>query len=297
MASNNPILGDDLLERLERTGRVARVASLIANVLGLPAAPESNRFLAQRLARFAASQGWDELDALIESGDTDRLRSVVAVQHSWFWRDPEQFIFLISRVTQQLQERRPLRIWTAAASAGQEPYSLAMMLLEATYPEAPLVRILATDLDAAALDLGRRGVYSEATLAHLPQSMRRWLTKAPSTNGIANWEVRPEVAQLVEFRSHDLLSLSWFGEGNELAANGEDDLFDAIFCRNVLIYFDAPYRYAVLEGLAKRLAPGGLLCLGPGETVGSARHLFDPCGRGMYVRQSKSRSAREVTPT
>lgn len=295
MVSETSIDGGPAHVELATTQRVARVSALIANVLGLPAPAESDQFLAQRLTRFAASNGWAALDAFIETGNTERLRSLVGVQHSWFWRDPEQFTFLIERVTQQLQDGRPLRFWTAAASAGQEPYSLAMAVLQATQPRAPCVRILATDLDAAALDLGRNGVYGAAAVANLPQSMRQWLTELPLAIGGSNWQVRPEVTELVEFRAHDLLSLSWCDEADLLC--GDDGQFDAIFCRNVLIYFAAPYRYAVLEGLAKRLAPGGLLCLGPGETVGSARHLFEPCGRGMYMRRSPKRPAHEDTTT
>ncbi len=286
----------DWLNLLTDTGRIARVASLIADSLRLPGLPEGNSFLAKRLIRFVQVHGLTALDELIDANRTDRLRSIVGVQNSWFWREPEHFIFLLGHLETQLRREQPLRIWSAAASAGQEPYSLAMAFLEATQPKVPAVRILATDLDAAALDLGRRGVYDAAALTELPDALSPWLVPAPSESGPPGWQVRPEVSQLVEFKSLDLLSPSWCGDEAPVVLDMGKGLFDAIFCRNVLLYFAAPYRYAVLEGLARRLAPGGLLCLGQSETLGLAGHLFEPCGRGMYLRPIRTRrTKKEVT--
>ena len=295
MTEQNSMEQADSRRLLAQTGRVARVASLIADSLRLPALAEGNRFLAQRLARFVAGHGLRELDALIDAERTDQLRSIVGVQNSWFWREPEQFPFLVEHLGEPLRRERPLRIWSAAASAGQEPYSLAMAFLEATQPNAPAVQILATDLDAAALELGRRGIYDASALTQLPEAMRLWLVPAQLASGGPAWQVRPEVCQLVEFKSLDLLSLSWCGADEPSVLGMEGGLFDAIFCRNVLLYFDAPYRYAVLEGLARRLAPGGLLCLGLSESIGLAGHFFEPCGRGMYLRPIRTpRMSKEV---
>ena len=286
-----------LLKLLTDTGRVARVASMIADSLRLPALPEGNGFLAKRLIRFVQVHGLAALDELIDANRTERLRSIVGVQNSWFWREPEQLVFLISHLATQLRSGQPLRIWSAAASGGQEPYSLAMAFLEATQPKAPTVQILATDLDAAALDLGRCGVYDASALRELPDTMSSWLVPARLDSGVPGWQVRPEVAQLVEFKSLDLLSLSWCGDEEPSVLDVGSGLFDAIFCRNVLLYFAAPYRYAVLEGLARRLAPGGLLCIGQSESIGLAGHLFEPCGRGMYLRpMTTRRTKKELSP-
>jgi chemotaxis protein methyltransferase CheR len=280
---------------LTDTGRIARVASLIADSLRLPGPPEEHSFLTKRLIRFVQVHGLTALDELIDANHTDRLRSIVGVQNSWFWREPEQFVFLLGHLENRLRSQQPLRIWSAAASAGQEPYSLAMAFLEATQPHVPAVRILATDLDSAALELGRRGVYDASALTALPDAMSPWLMAAPLGSGAPGWQVRPEVSQLVDFKLLDLLSLSWSSEEAPQVLDMGEGLFDAIFCRNVLLYFAAPYRYAILEGLARRLAPGGLLCLGQSETIGIAGHLFEPCGRGMYLRPIRAgRTKKEV---
>ncbi len=279
---------------LTQTGRVERVSQLIASSLRLPDAAEGQQFLSVRLARFVDGFGLHRLDALIEDGETAHLRSIVGVQHSWFWREPEQFTFLISHLEGKLARGEPIRIWSAATSSGQEAYSIAIALLEAAAPRRPRADILATDLDALALRVARVGRYSEAHVAHLPPSLRQWLLHRES-DANAPWQVRPEVSNLVSFRSLDLLSDDWRTASDALQTSGPETPFAAIFCRNVLMYFGAAYRFAILEGLAARLGPGGLLCLGQSENIGNASQFFEPCGRGMYLRRAAFPHAAKVS--
>lgn len=277
---------------LTQTGRVDRVSQLIAAELQLPDAPEGKEFLSVRLARFVDSCGLPPLDALISDGDTAHLRSIVGVQHSWFWREPEQFAYLLRHVQDKLDAGRPIRVWSAATSCGQEAYSLAMVLSQAADVAHPNVQVLGTDLDSLALGYARTGEYDEAMAGTVPAQFRHWLKPVVTKDGTRLWQVRPELRQLVTFRPLDLLSLDWSNTPGELGLEDGATRFDAIFCRNVLMYFGAPYRYAVLEALATFLAPGGLLCLGASEHIGPASQLFDPCGHGMYLRRTPRESRR-----
>ena len=107
--------------------------------------------------------------------------------------------------------------------------------------------------------------------------------------------MRSELAAMVEFRLANLLHLRPRPDPD--TPPGLDGPFDAIFCRNVLIYFEPSSRYAVLELLASRLAPGGLLCIGMSETAGNAAHMFESCGRGMYLRRPARTLAFAESPT
>ena len=269
-------------------GRVWLVSRLLGRAQGVPSAPESVPFLAHRLARFVLREGLPALDALVDDENVDGLCRIIAVRHSWFWREPDQFSFLLERIAPRLAAGMPVRIWCAAASAGQEAYSLAIAVLQALGEQAHDVRVLATDLDAVALDVGRRGRYDEEAVAALPQPLRRWIEPTQNPLHAEPWQVRAELAAMVEFRTDNLLNLRQTARPDAQTPCHRGDRFDAIFCRNVLMYFEPSYRYAVLENLASCLAPGGLLCLGASESAGPASHMFEPCGRGMYLGRRDS---------
>lgn len=270
------------------SGRVWLVSRLLGRAQGVPSAPESERFLAHRLARFVHREGLPALDSLVDDENIDGLCRIIAVRHSWFWREPDQFAFLLERIAPRLDAGLPVRIWSAAASAGQEAYSIAIAVLQALDDRAHEVRILATDLDAIALDIGRCGRYDDEALAALPLPLKRWLEPTADPRHAEPWQVRSELAAMVEFRADNLLALRDPSLVGALVAGQRGDRFDAIFCRNVLMYFEPSYRYAVLENLASCLAPGGLLCLGESETAGLASGMFEPCGGGMYLRRPEA---------
>jgi len=205
-----------------------------------------------------------------------RVAQAVTVQESYFFRDKVPFNYFVDVMLPELmakrEKERRIRVWCAAAATGQEPYSLAMELAEA---DSKLlgwrVEIVATDFVEDALKKARKGLYSQFEVQRgLPVSL---LVKYFNKVGNA-WEIKPDIRSRVEFRAHNLL-------------DGCQDLgiFDVIFCRNVLIYFDDATKRTILARLASRLAPDGYLVLGAAETTTGLSDEFmavPECHRGLF---------------
>ncbi len=187
-----------------------------------------------------------------------------------FFREEHHFPLL----AQALQQRRgqAIRIWCNAASTGEEPYSLAMTVLETLGPQA-LASILASDIDTKVLATASRGVYDAESRGLSPQRLKTHFLRGTGANA-GMIRVRPELAKLIEFRSFNLMASSW--------SLGEP--FDIVFCRNVMIYFDAKTQRRVLEGMHRAMKPGGLLFVGHSENFSDARELFRLRGKTVYER-------------
>ena len=187
-----------------------------------------------------------------------------------FFREAHHFPMLAAHA--RAITGRPMRVWSAAAATGEEPYSIAITLCETFDSFMPPVEIVATDLDTRVLAHAQDGVYPLDKVSSLdPERLRRFFLKgAGSRDGYVR--VRDSVRKLVEFRRLNLLDSAWDVAGP----------FDAIFCRNVLIYFDKATQRQVLERLADRLAPEGLYFAGHSESLLNAGDLFEPCGRTVY---------------
>ena len=168
--------------------------------------------------------------------------------------------------------RQPVRIWCNAASTGEEPYSIAMTVNEAL-GDAAAVSILATDIDTNVLATAARGVYSQQARGLTPQRMQRHFLKGKGDNA-ALMRIKPELARRVSFQTNNLIHPQWnLGES-----------FDIVFCRNVMIYFDAATQLAVLQKIHKVMKPGGLLYVGHSESFNDAKHLFRLRGKTIYQR-------------
>ncbi|NML14066.1 CheR family methyltransferase [Azohydromonas caseinilytica] len=164
------------------------------------------------------------------------------------------------------------RIWCCAASTGEEPYSLAMTVLEYA-PNPQGVRILASDIDTKVLATAQRGIYDAGSRGLSPERLKRHFLRGTGANA-GRMKVKPEVARLLNFFPFNLMSTHW-----EL---GEP--FDVVFCRNVMIYFDAPTQMQVLQRLHRAMKPGALLFVGHSENFGDARTLFKLRGKTIYER-------------
>jgi chemotaxis protein methyltransferase CheR len=187
-----------------------------------------------------------------------------------FFREEHHFHALVDDL--KARAARPLRIWCNAASTGEEPYSLAMTVVETLGPSAP-VKLLCTDIDTAVLEHARRGVYAADSRGLSPERLKRHFLRGsgPNTGFI---RARPELARLVEFKPFNLMNTSWqLGEA-----------FDLVFCRNVMIYFDAPTQRRVLERMHGAMKPGSLLYVGHSENFSDARDLFRLRGKTIYER-------------
>ena len=202
---------------------------------------------------------------------------------SHFFREEYHFPILVEHV--KALGRSPVRLWSAAASTGEEPYSMAIAMCEAYGSLQPPVSILATDIDTAVLEGAQKGVYALERVEQMSaERLKRYFLRGSGANaGFAR--VRPEVARLVEFRKLNLSDSRWsFGD---LRGEMRQAPFDAVFCRNVMIYFDKPTQYEVLQRIAGVLAPDGLLFAGHSESFLHAAELFKPVGKTVYRRAAR----------
>ncbi len=232
------------------------------------------------IARRRGLAGLDDLVALVARGNDEALlreiTEAMTTNESFFFRDVRPFdVFRTETLPHLLQARaatRRLRIWSAACSSGQEPYSLAMILHEfAAQLEGWTIELLGTDLSSEMLDKARAGLYSQFEVQRgLPVQM---LMTHFSRVG-QQWQLAPALRSMVSFGRVNLIE--------DLSALGE---FDVVFCRNVLIYFDLPTRAKVLDNIARQIPLDGALYLGGAETVLGATDRFRPVPgqRGVYA--------------
>ena len=187
-----------------------------------------------------------------------------------FFREDHHF----QALADDLRERagRHLRIWCSAASTGEEPYSIAMTVAEALGAQAQ-VNILASDIDTKVLATAQRGVYEADSRGLSAERLLRHFMRGKGGNS-GFIRIKPELARRVEFRPFNLMSHSW--------SLGEP--FDLIFCRNVMIYFDAATQRQVLQQMHSVLRPGGLLYVGHSENFTESRALFRLRGKTVYQR-------------
>jgi chemotaxis protein methyltransferase CheR len=187
-----------------------------------------------------------------------------------FFREEHHFHAL----TEWLQARgnQATRIWCCAASTGEEPYSLAITVAETMGLHAP-VKIICSDIDTNVLATASRGVYDANARGLSPQRLRTYFLRGKGGNS-GSIRVKPELARFIEFRPFNLMQTSW-----QLG-----DAFDIVFCRNVMIYFDAPTQRKVLERIHGVMKPKGLLFVGHSENFTESRDLFALKGKTIYDR-------------
>jgi chemotaxis protein methyltransferase CheR len=164
------------------------------------------------------------------------------------------------------------RIWCNAASTGEEPYSIAMTVVE-TLGANTGARIVASDIDTKVLATASRGVYPADARGLSPERLRRHCQRGTGANA-GFMRIRPELTRLIEFRTHNLMAAQW--------SLGEP--FDIVFCRNVMIYFDAATQKRVLERIHAVMKPKGLLYVGHSENFSDSRELFRLRGKTIYER-------------
>jgi chemotaxis protein methyltransferase CheR len=165
---------------------------------------------------------------------------------------------------------KPIRMWCNAASTGEEPYSIAMTLLENGCGNA---KLLATDIDTKVLATAQRGVYAADSRGLSPQRLQKHMMRGTAANA-GFMRVKPELQKMIEFRTFNLMATSW--------SLGEQ--FDMVFCRNVMIYFDHETQRKVLEHIHAVMKPGSLLFVGHSENFTDARDLFILQGKTIYKR-------------
>ena len=233
------------------------------------------------LSRKAGMSGIGELVQKMKSGSTSITEQVVeamTTNETFFFRDKVPFDHfrdsIMPEILQARAARKSIRIWCAAGSTGQEPYSLAMCLKEmAAALTGWRVEIIATDLSQEVLEKSKSGIYSQFEVQRgLPIQM---LVKYFKQTG-EFWQINPDIRAMVQHRQLNLL--------HDFSQLGS---FDVIFCRNVLIYFDQETKINIFGRLAKATEPDGFLVLGAAETVVGLTDVFKP-----YPGPSRSLSAK-----
>ena len=238
------------------------------------------------LARRVGLAGIAELVAKMKTGSealTAEVAEAMTTNETFFFRDKIPFDHLRETVLPELMRaranRRSLRIWCAASSTGQEPYSIAMCLKEFAALAGWRVEIVATDLSQAVLEKSRAGIFSQFEVQRgLPIQM---LVKHFTQIGEL-WQLNADIRAMVQHRQLNLLQdFSHLGT------------FDVIFCRNVLIYFDQDTKVGIFDRLAKVIEADGILALGAAESVVGISDAFKPYPerRGLY-RPNPVRTAR-----
>ena len=254
-----------------------RVRKLIYQHAGISLSPIKKDMVYSRLARRLRALNKtsfnDYLDSL-ERGNGDeweRFVNSLTTNLTSFFREPHHFPIFADHL-RKIGNKRPIKIWCSAASTGEEPYSIAMTVLETFGADVSNVSIAASDLDTNVLATAQKGIYPVDRLDKLsPERLRRFFLRGTgSQEGYA--AVRPEVKRLIEFKRINLLDSSYSVKGP----------LDILFCRNVMIYFDKPTQYKILSRFAPMMQPDGLMFAGHSESFLHAADLFKSLGKTVY---------------
>ena len=267
------------------------IANLVRDRSGLVLSSDKTYLVESRLAPTARKDGFASLEDLVSAirlrRDPKLIDAVVdamTTNETFFFRDKTPFDIFEQSILPDLVARKrggTIKIWCAAASTGQEPYSLAM-IGEALAPKLGgcKLEILGTDISERCLEKAKAGIYTQFEVQRgLPVQM---LLKHFKKDG-ESWTIDERLRSSIRYRPMNLL--------DDFRALGR---FDVIFCRNVLIYFDVPTKKAVLERMAQQVEGPGYLLLGAAETVLGITDTFKPIvgSRGLYVQDPSKIAAR-----
>lgn len=257
-----------------------RIRQLIYRRAGIVLAEHKIEMVYGRLARRLRELGLanfseyiDRLERSPGSAEWEMFTNSLTTNLTSFFREAHHFPMLAEHVASSTGR---VRIWCAAASTGEEPYSIAMTLMEALGRRAE-PEVLATDIDTDALFTAEQGIYPMADVGKLSEARikRFFLKGAGSQSGFAR--IRPELAARVIFQPLNLIADQWAVQGS----------FDAIFCRNVMIYFDKATQARILERFAPFIKPGGLLFAGHSESFSYVSDRFRSRGQTVYTVADK----------
>lgn len=255
-----------------------RVRTLIYQRAGIHLHEGKQAMVYSRLSRRLRETQHQSFDAYLQwlertSGDTAQREwqefvNCLTTNLTSFFREEHHFHALAEHL--KGRQGQSLRIWCCAASTGEEPYSIAMTVAETMGLHAN-VKILSTDIDTNVLTTASRGVYDADARGLTPARLRMFFLKGKGSNE-GQARVKPELARMIEFRPFNLMQTSWsLGEA-----------FDIVFCRNVMIYFDAETQRKVLERLHGVMRPNGMLFVGHSENFTDSRDLFRLRGKTVY---------------
>jgi len=267
-----------------------RIRARLYEVAGISLSDAKRTLVIARLSKIVRTMRLGSFDAYIDylesqgsALEAQEFVNALTTNLTRFWREEHHFEHLVGYVGELIQQRttqssKRLRIWSAGCSTGQEPYTIALNLL-AAWPELKRwdLKILATDIDTAVIAKAATAIYPEGELNGLsPERIKLF-----DVIGDGRVRVPPVAASTVSFKPLNLMA-PWPMKGP----------FDAIFCRNVAIYFDKPTQGEVFGRLGQILAPGGFLYIGHSENLGAGGNGFRLVGKTIY--QSRAERARNA---
>ena len=259
----------------------------LQQIAGIDLAANKQYLVATRLRRVFGEydcKSLSELTALIKRGTNHRARQkvidVMTTNETFWFRDSYPFEYLKSTILPSLHKANPVgrhRIWSAACSSGQEPYSLSMIIEESARGSFPVsnmnIEIVATDLSSEILEQAKSGVYDRLSITRglSNERLKLFFDKIDEDQ----WKAKPSINSRINFRPLNLQ--------DSYATMGK---FDVVFCRNVLIYFSPDLKKDILTRIHGALKPGGSLFLGSSESLAGASHLFEMvhCNPGVMYR-------------
>ena len=255
----------------------ARICKLIYDHAGISLNNTKEDMVYSRLAKRLRATGLHTFEAYLALLETDNVAEWEAFTNSLttnltsFYREAHHFPLLAEHIQKQ-KGKHPIALWCSASSTGEEAYSMAMSMIDLFGSYTPPVKIIATDLDTSVLAKAQAGIYTLDRIEKLPAAtVKRFFVMGTGTqSGYA--QVRQELRDMITFRPLNLLESSWPVRGP----------FDAIFCRNVMIYFDKQTQYAILKKFVPLLQPDGLLFAGHSESFYHAADLFKLRSKTVY---------------
>lgn len=261
-----------------------RVSKMIYDHAGISLSDSKQELVYSRLSRRLRATGittFAEYLALLESNNEaewEEFANSLTTNLTSFFRESHHFPVLAEHL-RSLRGKQPISLWCSAASTGEEPYTMAMTVLDTLGRDASRVSIVATDLDTKVLATARAGVYSDERIEKLPADVVKRFFQRGTGEQEGMVRVRQELRDMVTFRQLNLLENNW-----PIRAP-----LDVIFCRNVMIYFDKATQLSILKKFAPLLRSNGLLFAGHSESFHNADEYFKLRGKTVYELSAKAR--------
>lgn len=262
------------------TNEFQQIQSLLYQKAGITLTEQKQTLIVSRLSKRIRHLGLPSFQAYydlvvngVDSGELTQMLDLLSTNKTDFFREPVHFEFLKAQIIPTLSPSKHIRIWSSASSSGEEPYSIAMTLLDAVPdPSQWNCKILASDLSTRVLAKAARGVYEDERVLNLPPEMvkRHFLRGNGGQRGYV--KVKPKVRQMVIYRRINLMDESF----------PIQSLLDVIFCRNVMIYFDRPTQAKLMAKFFRYLKPGGYLFIGHSESLQWIDHPFTYVAPTIY---------------
>jgi chemotaxis protein methyltransferase CheR len=262
---------------------LARIVKLVYDRSGITLHEGKRPLVLARLQKRLRTHGMSSFSAYLAFVESDSsgdelvaLLDAIATNHTYFFREEQHFAMLASRVVPEWRTRAaggPFRLWSAACSSGEEPYTIAMTL--ADLPSPIDFGLLASDMSTKVLAMARAAVYKRTAVEAVPKDvLRRHFERGlGAQDGLAR--VSSDIRRRVAFRNLNLLDITDLGER-----------FDVIFCRNVMIYFDQAVQQRVVSMLERHLKPNGYLFISHSESLNGLTHSLQWIAPAVYTRRA-----------